>query len=248
MQIISARDYDQLSWQASKLLEAQLVLKPDSVLGLATGSSPLGIYAELVRAYQSGAVDFSHASTVNLDEYVGLPKDHPQSYARFMREHLFDHVNINPGNTHIPDGMNPDAAAECTRYDGLIRRLGGIDLQLLGLGPNGHIGFNEPEDHFPTGTHKVTLTEATIQANKRFFDSEDQVPRFAYTMGVREIMQSRHVVLVVSGEGKAEIVKEAFFGPVRPQVPASILQLHRRFTLVADEAALSKVSDMVKKV
>lgn len=242
MTIIRAKNYEQMSWHAAKLIAAQVVLKPNCVLGLATGSSPVGAYQELVKSFQLGALDFSNVKTVNLDEYVGLPADHEQSYARFMRENLFDHVNINPDNTNIPNGMNADDAAECVRYDALIQSLGGVDLQLLGLGPNGHIGFNEPEDFFPTGTHKVALTEATIQANKRFFASEKEVPRFAYTMGVRDIMQAAHVVMVVSGESKAGILKDAFFGPVTPRVPASILQLHAHFTLVADEAALSQVA------
>ncbi|MBR1497210.1 MAG: glucosamine-6-phosphate deaminase [Oscillospiraceae bacterium] len=241
MTIIRAKDYAQMSWHAAKLIAAQVVLKPNCVLGLATGSSPVGAYQELVKSYRMGALDFSGVKTVNLDEYVGLDAGHEQSYARFMRENLFDHVNIDPGNTNIPNGMNPDEAAECARYDKLIADFGGIDLQLLGLGPNGHIGFNEPDDAFPTGTHKVALTDATIQANKRFFASEADVPRFAYTMGIRDIMQAAHVVMVVSGEGKAGIVKDAFFGPVTPRIPASILQLHAHFTLVADEAALSKL-------
>ena len=241
MNIIKAKDYEQMSWHAAKLIAAQVVLKPDCVLGLATGSSPVGAYQELIRSYQSGGISFAAVRTVNLDEYVGLPADHEQSYARFMRENLFDHINIDLANTNIPNGMNADADAECARYDAVIAGFGRIDLQLLGLGPNGHIGFNEPEEFFPTGTHKVALTEATIEANKRFFASADDVPRFAYTMGVRDIMQANHVVLVVSGEAKAEVVKAAFFGPVTPRVPASILQLHRHFTLVADEAALSRV-------
>lgn len=240
MQIIKAKDYDQMSRQAANVIAAQLILRPDSILGLATGSSPIGTYRELIARYERGELDFSRVHTVNLDEYVGLDANHEQSYARFMRENLFDHVNIDPASTNIPDGTNADAEAECARYDALIRAFGGVDLQLLGLGPNGHIGFNEPDDAFAKGTHRVALTDATIQANKRFFASEAEVPRFAYTMGIRDIMQAKRVVLVVSGEGKADIVREAFFGPVTPRVPASILQLHRNFTLVADEAALSK--------
>lgn len=240
MQIIKAKDYDQMSRQAANVIAAQLILRPDSILGLATGSSPIGTYRELIARYERGELDFSRVHTVNLDEYVGLDANHEQSYARFMRENLFDHVNIDPASTNIPDGTNADAEAECARYDALIRAFGGVDLQLLGLGPNGHIGFNEPDDAFAKGTHRVALTDATIQANKRFFASEAEVPRFAYTMGIRDIMQAKRVVLVVSGEGKADIVREAFFGPVTPRVPASILHLHRNFTLVADEAALSK--------
>lgn len=239
MKIIRARDYQHLSRQAANILSAQVILKPDSVLGLATGSSPIGTYQQLIAWEHKGDVDFRHVSTVNLDEYVGLPTDHPQSYAHFMRENFFDHIQIDLRNTHIPNGMAEDGDAECRHYDATIRQLGGIDLQLLGLGPNGHIGFNEPEDVFQKDTHRVALTDATIQANKRFFASEADVPHFAYTMGICGIMQARRIVMVVAGESKANILKQAFFGPVTPRVPASILQLHPDFTLVADEAALS---------
>lgn len=241
MRLIRAKDYEDVSRKAANIIAAQIQLKPDCVLGLATGSSPVGTYKQLIAKYASGDLDFSQVHTVNLDEYVGLTKDHDQSYAYFMRTNLFDHVNIDQANCNIPNGMNPDAEAECARYDAVIDAFGGADLQLLGLGPNGHIGFNEPDDHFPKGTHKVALTDATIQANKRFFEKESDVPRYAYTMGICDIMQAQRVVMVVSGEGKADIVKSAFFGPVTPQVPASILQLHKDFTLVADEAALSKI-------
>ena len=241
MKLIRARDYKHMSRQAANIISAQVILKPDSVLGLATGSSPIGAYQQLIRWYQKGDVDFSEVQTVNLDEYIGLDAQNEQSYAYFMRNQFFNHINIDQSKTHIPCGTNLDAEAECARYDKLIRSLGGIDLQLLGLGPNGHIGFNEPDDHFPKGTHRVELTEATIQANKRFFTSENDVPRAAYTMGICDIMQAERVVMVVSGEGKSEIVKKAFFGPVTPRVPASILQLHKDFTLVADEAALKYV-------
>lgn len=237
MRIIRAGDYEELSRRAADIIAAQIILKPDCVLGLATGSSPVGTYQELRRKYEAGALDFSGVRTVNLDEYVGLSADHEQSYARFMRENLFDHVNIDISETHVPNGLAPEE--ECGRYDALIASLGGIDLQLLGLGPNGHIGFNEPADDFPTGTHKVALTDSTIEANKRFFESADDVPRFAYTMGIRDIMQARRVLMVVSGKAKAGTVRAAFTGPVTPLVPASILQLHRDFTLVADEDALS---------
>ena len=238
MKLIRARDYAHMSLQAANIISAQVILKPDSVLGLATGSSPIGAYRQLIDWYNKGDVDFSGVKTVNLDEYIGLNADNDQSYAYFMRKNFFDHININRENTYIPCGMNTDEAQECARYDALIRSLGGIDLQLLGLGPNGHIGFNEPDDVFTKGTHRVELTEATIQANKRFFESEADVPRAAYTMGICDIMHAERVVMVVSGESKAQIVKDAFFGPVTPRVPASILQLHKDFTLVADEAAL----------
>ncbi len=239
MRILHTRNYEHMSRQAANIISAQVILNPKSVLGLATGSSPVGTYRQLIEWYEKGDIDFSGVSAVNLDEYVGLTPDNEQSYRYFMRTNFFDHINIDLAHTYIPDGTNADAADECARYDAVIRSLGGIDLQLLGLGPNGHIGFNEPGDCFPKGTHEERLTEATIQANRRFFTSGDDVPRLAYTMGICDIMQARRVVMVVSGRSKADIVKRAFFGPVTPQVPASILQLHRDFTLVADEEALS---------
>ena len=196
---------------------------------------------QLVDWYNKGDVDFSRVRTVNLDEYLGLPRENDQSYYYFMHHNLFDHVNLPEGATNLPNGMAEDMDAECARYDALIRSLGGVDLQLLGSGHDGHIGFNEPCDHFPTGTHVVDLAERTIEANQRFFASRDEVPRKAVTMGIGTIMAARKVVLVASGAEKAPIVKEAFFGPVTPQVPASILQMHPDVTLVADEAALSLV-------
>lgn len=240
MEIIKARDYEHMSRQAANILSAQVILHPTSVLGLATGSSPIGTYKQLIKWYEKGDVDFSRVRTVNLDEYVGLDAAHEQSYAHFMRVNFFDHINVDLKNTNIPDGTNMDDEEECARYNAVIRKLGGVDLQLLGIGHDGHIGFNEPADTFTKGTHKVSLTDVTIQANKRFFASEVDVPRYAYTMGILDIMQAERVVMVASGEDKAGIVKEAFFGPVTPRVPASILQLHKNFTLVADEAALSK--------
>ena len=240
MEIIKARDYEHMSRQAANILSAQVILHPTSVLGLATGSSPIGTYKQLIKWYEKGDVDFSRVRTVNLDEYVGLAAGHEQSYAHFMRVNFFDHINVDLKNTNIPNGLNEDEEEECARYNGVIRKLGGVDLQLLGIGHDGHIGFNEPADTFTKGTHKVSLTDVTIQANKRFFASEADVPRYAYTMGILDIMQAERVVMVASGEDKAEIVKTAFFGPVTPRVPASILQLHKNFTLVADEAALSR--------
>lgn len=239
MRIIRTKDYQEMSRAAANLISAQIILKPDCVLGLATGSSPVGIYQQLIEWYKKGDVDFSQVRTVNLDEYVGLTPDHDQSYAYFMRDNLFNHVNIDLANTNVPDGTNPDGAAECARYDQVIRNMGGIDLQLLGLGINGHIGFNEPSDHFSCGTQQIELTQSTREANKRFFASIDEVPTHARTMGVRDILQAKRVVMVASGENKAAAVKAAFFGPITPQMPASILQYHPDFTLVADEAALS---------
>lgn len=241
MRLIRAKDYSDVSRKAGNIIASVIQLKPDCVLGLATGSSPIGTYQELIAKYKSGDLDFSQVKTVNLDEYVGLTKDHDQSYAYFMRTNLFDHVNINQANCNIPDGTNPDAEAECARYDAVIDSFGGADLQLLGLGPNGHIGFNEPADAFVKGTNKVALTKATIDANARFFESREDVPKFAYTMGIGSIMKAKRVLLVVNGKNKAQAVKDCFFGPIRPQAPGSILQLHPDFTLIADEDALSLV-------
>ena len=213
MKIIRANDYADMSRKAANILSAQIILKPDCVLGLATGGTPVGAYQQLVEWYNKGDLDFSGVTTVNLDEYRGLPKDHPESYWSFMHRNLFDHVNIDPAHIH---------------------------LQLLGLGPNGHIGFNEPGKAFELETHCVDLTEATIEANKRFFDgNEDLVPRQAYTMGIKTIMQARKVLVVANGLAKAKAVKAVVSGPVTPECPGSILQLHPDCTLVADEEALS---------
>lgn len=239
MKLFKATDYQDLSRKAADLLAAQVLLKPDCVLGLATGSTPIGAYQELVRKYEAGALDFSQVTTFNLDEYRGLTPSDPQSYAYFMHHNLFDHVNLRPGSTHLPDGLNPDPAAESARYEAAIRAAGGVDLQLLGMGHNGHIGFNEPCSEFPLDTHSVDLAESTIRANTRFFDSSDQVPRQAYTMGIGTILRARRILIVVSGADKAEILKQAFYGPVTPQVPASVLHLHPDVTLVADTDALS---------
>lgn len=241
MKIYETKDYQDMSRKAANILSAQVILKPDSVLGLATGSSPIGTYDQLVEWYNKNDIDFSGVRTVNLDEYRGLTRDNEQSYYYFMHKHLFDRVNIRPENTHVPDGMEPDAEKECARYEELIRSLGGVDIQLLGLGHNGHIGFNEPDTSFAKTTHCVDLTESTIEANKRFFASADDVPRQAYTMGIGTILQAKKILLIVSGENKADIVKRAFFGPITPEVPASILQLHTDVVIVADSAALSEV-------
>ncbi|MCI8651890.1 MAG: glucosamine-6-phosphate deaminase [Oscillospiraceae bacterium] len=238
MRIIRVKDYQQMSRAAANIISAQVILEPKSVLGLATGSSPIGAYQQLIEWYKKGDVDFSQVTTVNLDEYVGLTPDHDQSYHYFMHRNFFDSVNIDPQRINIPDGCAPDMAAECLRYDGVLRGLG-VDLQLLGLGNNGHIGFNEPGPVFSKGTHIVTLTDSTREANKRFFASLEDVPKTAVSMGTFDIMQAKRVLMVASGKAKAEAVKAAFFGPITPQMPASILQFHRDFTLVADEDALS---------
>lgn len=228
-----------MSRAAANILSAQVILKPNSVLGCATGSSPLGVYKQLIEWYRKGDISFSEATTINLDEYVGLSGDNPNSYLYFMKANFFDHVDADPGRTNIPDGMAPDSDVECRRYEDVIKGSGGIDMQFLGLGYNGHIGFNEPGAEFEKNTHCVELSASTIRANVRFFGSEEDVPRLAYTVGIRSIMHARRIVIIVSGEKKAEIVKTAFFGKITPIVPASILQLHNDVTLVADEGALS---------
>lgn len=241
MRIIKTKDYADMSRKAANIIAAQVILKPDCVLGLATGSTPIGTYKELIKAYENGDLDFSQVKTANLDEYRGLEKTNDQSYDYFMKENLFNHININFENLNIPNGENPDADAECARYEEVVKALGGQDLQLLGMGHNGHIGFNEPADEFVKETHCVDLQESTIQANKRFFEKVENVPTQAYTMGINTIMQAKMILVVVSGSDKAEIVKKAFFGPVTPQVPASILQLHPNVIVVVDEAAGSLI-------
>ncbi len=241
MQVYVAESYADMSRKAANILSAQVILKPDTVMGLATGSSPVGTYQQLIEWYKKGDLDFAQVRTVNLDEYAGLAPEHSQSYRRFMQENFFDHINIPRENTHVPNGLAPDLEAECRRYNQVIQSLGGIDIQLLGMGHNGHIGFNEPGQAFELETHVVNLTDNTIEANARFFASPDEVPRQAITMGIKSIMQAQRIVMVVSGEDKADIVRAAFAGPVVPQVPASILQMHPNFILVGDKAALSKL-------
>ncbi|MGF6375662.1 glucosamine-6-phosphate deaminase [Clostridiales Family XIII bacterium PM5-7] len=240
MMIYKAKDYNELSRKAANVIAAQILMKPDCVLGLATGSTPVGTYKELIQKFELGDLDFSQVTSINLDEYKGLSGDNDQSYRYFMNTNLFDHVNINKAHTYVPDGLEPDAEKACRDYNNIIAASGGIDLQLLGLGHNGHVGFNEPADEFVKETNCVDLTESTIEANKRFFASEADVPRQAYTMGIGNIMQAKKVLVVVSGEDKAEILQKVIEGPVTPRVPASILQLHGDVIIVADEAALSK--------
>lgn len=240
MRIYKAKNYDDMSRKAANIISAQIIMKPDCVLGLATGSTPLGAYRQLVEWHEKGDLDFSEVVTVNLDEYKGLTRDNPQSYYYFMNENLFGKVNIDKNRTYLPDGTEPDSNIACQKYNEILKAVGAPDLQLLGLGHNGHIGFNEPGESFSTETHCITLSEQTIKANARFFATEEEVPRQAYTMGIKTIMSANKILLIVSGEAKADIVKEAFFGPITPHVPASILQLHPNVFLVADEAALSK--------
>lgn len=232
MRVIEAKDYTDLSRKAANVISAQVILKPHAILGLATGSTPIGMYKQLIEWYQKGDIDFSAVKSINLDEYVGLTGDNKQSYRYFMNENLFRHINIHLENTYVPDGMAADMEEECRRYDALINEVGGIDLQLLGIGHNGHIGFNEPGHAFEKTTHIVELGESTIKANARFFGSIDAVPRKAITMGIKSIMQAKKLLLVANGPDKKEIVEKALYGPVTPSVPASILQFHPNLTVV----------------
>ena len=241
MVIYTGKDYYDVSRKAANIMSAQIIMKPRAVLGLATGSTPVGMYKQLIEWYKKGDLDFSQITSVNLDEYKGLSGENDQSYRYFMNTNLFDHVNIDKTKTYVPNGLEEDSEKACADYNEIIRSVGGIDMQLLGIGGNGHIGFNEPGAAFEKETHCVDLTESTIKANARFFESMDDVPKQAYTMGIKNIMQARKVLLIVSGEGKAEILDKVLYGPVTPQVPASILQLHNDLTVVADEAAMSVI-------
>ena len=243
MKIYQEKDYDALSRRAANLISAEVIRKPDCVLGLATGSTPVGTYRQLSAWNQKGDFSFKDVRTVNLDEYLGLPPTHDQSYRYFMQENLFDKIDIPFEHTHVPDGMAADPEQECRRYDELVRSLGYADLQLLGLGRNGHIGFTEPGDCFRKETHVVELTQNTIEANARFFENEAAVPKKAITMGIGCIMAARRVLLVASGANKAEAVYRTVCGPITPQCPASILQLHNDVVIVGDEEALSMVRE-----
>ncbi len=239
MKIIKASDYQGMSRKAANIISAQIILYPASILGFATGTTPIGVYSQLAEWYKKGDLDFSQIRTVNLDEYCGLPGSHPQSYRYFMNKNLFEKINIPLTNTFLPNGMAEDFKKECQRYDTTISDLGGIDLQLLGIGHNGHVGFNEPNESYDKMTHQVKLTERTIEANARLFENQEEVPRYALTMGIKAIMQAKKVLLIASGKEKAAILAQALTGPITPSIPASILQLHPDLTVVADEAALS---------
>ncbi len=243
MEIICCKNYEKMSEKAAQIIAEQIVQKSDSVLGLATGSTPLKIYEILAEKYDEEELDFGSVTTINLDEYKGLSPENKQSYHYYMNYNFFHKVNVNPKKIFIPDGMEADEKRACEVYDQIIRDAGGIDLQLLGLGNNGHIGFNEPGDSFDATTHLVNLTVSTINANKRFFEKEEDVPRQAYTVGIKTIMQAKKILLVVSGESKADILSKAFLGPVTNEIPASILKLHDDVTIVGDEAALSKLME-----
>ena len=241
MKVIVTNSYDETCAVIANMIKELVNAKPDAKLGLATGGTPVPIYKKLIEMNKAGEVDFSRVHTVNLDEYCDIPGTHDQSYRYFMDTNLFDHINIDKKNTFVASGMG-DFEANARELEEKVREGGAADLQLLGIGNDGHIGFNEPNEAFELGTHCVDLKEETIEANKRFFDGNaDLVPKQAYTMGIKTIMQARKVLMVANGKGKADIVKKAFFGPVTPEVPASILQMHPDFILVGDEEALSEI-------
>lgn len=247
MKVYRVKNYEELSRKAASLLAAQIIACPDSVLGMATGSTPVGAYEYLREWFEEGCLDFSGIRTVNLDEYKGISRENDQSYYYYMKENLFSHVNIKTKNTHIPDGESEYAQEVCREYEALIQEIGGVDLQLLGIGRNGHIGFNEPADSFSKECHCVTLTESTIEANKRFFEKAEDVPKQAYTMGIGTIMSAGKILLLASGEDKAEALYQTIYGPITPQMPASVLQLHKDVTIIADQAAMSVIDRKEKE-
>ncbi len=234
MELLVARDYEDMSRKAAEIIADQLRSKPESVLGLATGSTPLGTYEQLVKMYRDEKLSFSEASAFNLDEYYGLSPEHEQSYSHYMKANLFRHIDIKPENIHIPNGMAEDMPGECENYDRLIEKKGGIDLQLLGVGANGHIGFNEPDKELQVNTHLVRLTEDTIRANSRFFNSADEVPVMAVTMGLGSIMKAKRILLLASGSNKAEVIARIISGKCSTRLPASILQVHPGVTVIVD--------------
>lgn len=241
MEIVVCKDYNTLGERAAIMFAAQVTEKPESVLGFATGSSPLSTYAHLAKLCEEGAVDFSRVTTYNLDEYYGMGPTEEQSYRKFMNDNLFTKINIKLENTHVLDGLTADPDKECADYEKAIAAAGGIDMQLLGIGHDGHIGFNEPCGEFPGDTHLVTLVPMTLEANARFFKSVDEVPKQALSMGIGTIMRARKIVMVVNGADKAETVRKMVYGPVTPQLPASILQFHSNVTVFLDEAAASRL-------
>lgn len=237
MKIIITKNYEDLSKVAANEMAETIKSNPKAILGLATGGSPIGMYKELIRMNKEGEIDFSTITTVNLDEYIGLSGEHTQSYRYFMNDNLFNHINIDKKNTYVPNGLAENVEEECKNYDAKIADLGGTDVQLLGIGNNGHIAFNEPDQELVAGTHLTGLTEDTIKANARFFDSIDEVPKTALTMGLGGIMKSKKIIVIASGEGKAEAVKAMVNGKISTNMPASMLQMHRDVVVIIDEAA-----------
>ena len=245
MDIYITKDYDEMSKKAAEVVASVVKEKENPILGLATGGTPAGLYKELIAMNKAEEIDFSKTSAFNLDEYYPISKESDQSYHYFMRENLFKHINIDTDKTYIPDGSAEDVEKESEAFDKLVRDTGGVDMQILGIGTNGHIAFNEPADNFPTKTQKVNLTESTIEDNARFFDNIDDVPKEAITMGIGTIMNSKRIIMLASGANKAEAIKETVLGNVRPQLPASILQFHKDVTIVLDEAAASELLELL---
>ncbi|WP_035293402.1 glucosamine-6-phosphate deaminase [Clostridium sp. KNHs214] len=244
MRIIIVENYEEMSKKAAIMMASHVILKPNSILGLATGSTPIGMYNELINMYKNGEVDFSSVKTFNLDEYYGLEKKNEQSYHYYMNKNLFNHINVGEENINIPNGMTENIERECFEYDKRIEEAGGIDIQVLGIGGNGHIGFNEPNDTFEAETHLVKLDEKTIKDNSRFFNSMDEVPTTAVSMGIKTIMMSKKVILLANGKGKAAAIRKTIEGKITPEVPASILQLHKDVTFIIDKEAASELSGM----
>ena len=241
MRIIVVDNYEEMSKKAAMMVASQVMLKPDSVLGLATGDTPLGMYKELIKLYSKNEVDFNEVRTFNLDEYYGINRENPQSYYNYMSNNLFNSINVNRENINMPDGMAKDVNASCVHYENKIKELGGIDMQVLGIGGNGHIGFNEPNVNFEAETHLVSLDEQTIEANSRFFESIKDVPVKAISMGIKTIMNSKKIILLANGINKAEAIERAVKGKIDPKVPASILQLHNDVTIILDKEAASSL-------
>lgn len=241
MKLIVTKNYEELSKVAAEEMASTLIENPKAILGLATGGSPVGMYKELIKMYEEGKLDFSQATSINLDEYIGLNPEHEQSYRHFMNSNLFNHVNIDKARTFVPNGLADNLEEECKNYDRKIQELGGIDVQLLGIGNNGHIAFNEPNEELSAGTAIVSLAEETIEANARFFESRNDVPKKALSMGLGGIMKAKKIILIASGEGKAEAIKGLFSGKITTSNPATMLQMHRDVVVIVDEAAAKLV-------
>ncbi len=241
MRIIVATNYDEMSKKAADIVASQIILKPESVVGLATGGTPVGFYRELIKIHKDGKFSFKEVKTFNLDEYYGLDKENTQSYHYYMMDNLFKHIDISIENVNIPNGMAKDIEVECRAYEAKIKSAGGIDIQVLGIGTNGHIGFNEPDVKFEAITHLVKLDEETIEANSRFFNSIEEVPKSAISMGIKTIMHAKKIVLLASGSEKAKVIERMMNGDITPDLPASILQLHPDVTLILDKDAASEL-------
>ncbi len=245
VRFIITKDYEAMSKAAAQLFADQIAMKPDSVVGFATGGTPEGTYAALVELYKAGKVDFSKVTTFNLDEYYPIKRENDQSYYYFMHVQLFNHVNVDEAKVNVLNGEVSDYESECATYEQRIADAGGIDIQLLGIGLNGHLAFNEPADSFPRFAHRVSLTESTIEANARYFATPDDVPKHALTMGIGSVLQAKKLVLLANGAKKAQIIADALFGDIVPQVPASAIQLHRDVTVILDEAAAALIKERI---